>query len=176
MSALPGRQGRKVIYESPWVNLYLDAVRFPNGRVIEEYHLLDFPNAAVSAVVENAQGAVAFVQVWRYTTGRADWELPAGGLEAGETPLEAAEREVREETGFSSSDHRLMYSYYPMNGNANKRFHVVFCRAGEAVQEIDADEVSALRWFTRAEIEQGIRERAFSDGFTLTPLLLWLYG
>ena len=65
----PERLSRIPVYESPWVNLYLDQVRFPNGRVIEKYHLLDFPRDAVTAIVENDLGKVVFARICRYTTG-----------------------------------------------------------------------------------------------------------
>ena len=52
----PERLFRIIVYQSPWVNLYLDTVKFPNGLVIEKFHLLDFPRAAVTAIVEMIWG------------------------------------------------------------------------------------------------------------------------
>src|SRR5574341_1620918 len=52
----PERISRNIVYQSPWVNLYLDTVKFPNGLVIERYHLLDFPRAAVTMIAENDLG------------------------------------------------------------------------------------------------------------------------
>ena len=49
----PERLSRNVVYQSPWVNLYLDNIKFPNGLVIEKFHLLDFSYTAVAAVVED---------------------------------------------------------------------------------------------------------------------------
>jgi ADP-ribose diphosphatase len=170
----PERLARSVVYESPWVNLYLDTVRFPNGLVIDQYHLLDFPRGAVTAIMENASGNVMFVRVSRYTTGTTDWELPAGGMEIGESEIEATKRELLEETGYTSADHKLVYSYYPMNGNSNKIFHIVHCKAIDCVQAIDKNEISDTRWFTRDEIRQMIKDKVVIDGFTLTALLLWL--
>lgn len=168
------RLSRKVIHESRWVDLYVDSVRMPGGEIIEDYHMLHFPQEAVTAVVEDAQGRVVFAKIQRYTSGTNEWELPAGGIEHGESIIEAAWREVREETGYDSHDHRLVYSYNPQNGSGDKVFHVVFCRAGERIQDFDIQEVSDVCWHTRSEIEHIIDHHETTDGFTLSALLLWL--
>jgi ADP-ribose pyrophosphatase len=170
----PERLSRDIVYQSPWVNLYLDKVKFPNGHVIEKFHMLDFPLAAVTAIVENDSGDVVFARIPRYTTGTAAWELPAGGVEMGESEIDAAKREVLEETGYASDNHKLIYSYYPMNGSANKLFHIVRCKALDHVQDFDENEVSETLWFTKTLIRQMIKDRVILDGFTLTALLLWL--
>lgn len=169
----PERLARKIVYESPWVNLYLDTVKFPNGLVIDQFHLLDFPRGAVTAIMEDEAGKIIFTRIPRYTTGTTEWELPAGGMEVDESEIDAAKREVLEETGYTSENHKLIYSYYPMGGSANKRFHVVCCKAVECVQEFDKNEVSETRWFAKDEIRQMIKDKLLTDGFTLTALLLW---
>ncbi len=170
----PKRLAREVVYESEWVNLYKDTVKFPNGFIVEKFHLLDFKREAVAVLMENEAGEAMFARVPRYTTGAADWELPAGGVEIGESILAAAERETREETGYASANHRLVYTFHPMNGSANKVFHIVFCEALERMQDFDPNEIAEIRWFTKDEIREMIKARTIADGFSLIALLLWL--
>lgn len=171
---IPKRLAREVVYQSRWVNLYKDTIEFPNGYVIDKFHLLDFEREAVAAVMENEAGEAVFARIPRYTTGMAEWELPAGGMEPGESPLEAAKRELIEETGYTSTRHELIYTYYPMNGQANQVFHIVFCKAGNHVQAFDSNEVSEVCWFAKDQVRQMLKEQKIKDGFSLTALLLWL--
>ncbi len=172
----PERLSRSVIYESQWVNLYVDAVRFPNGRVIERHHLLDFKRSSVAAVVADNHDRLLFVEVCRYTTGETAWELPAGGVEAGESPIEAARREVLEESGFETNGHELVYTFYPLNGIANKVAHIVRCVAGRDTGAFDGDETSGVRWLTRQEVATRLAEKSVTDGLSLAALLVCGWG
>jgi ADP-ribose pyrophosphatase len=173
MNDRPERLARRVIYENRWVNLYVDKVRFPNGNVIEEHHLVDFDTAAAIVLAENERGELLFVKVCRYTTGRTDWELPAGGVEPGEDPIETARRETLEETGYQSYGHELVYSYFPQDGISNKVYHVVSCRTGERTHEFDQNEVADVRWFSADEIAAMIDQQVIVAGSALVSLFLW---
>ena len=169
---LPTQLDRTVVYECPWVNLYRDRVRLANGHIIEQYHILDFGPGTVTAVVENDLGQILMTQIARYPTGTVSWELPAGGIDAGETPLEAARREVREETGYESCDHRQIYAYHPLNGIANLTAYVIHCKAGEGSGVWDENEVHAIRWFSPEELLAMIGRNEIPDGYAVIGLLL----
>ena len=154
----------------------MDRVQFPDGRIIDKHHLLDFEKEAVGVLAENAEGQVLLVHVYRYTTDTIEWEIPAGAVEEGESILEAAKREVLEESGYETDDHQLIYSYYPINGISNKVFHIAHCYALRKVADFDRNEVRDFRWVSRQEIERMIRDRLVRDGFTLPALLLYLIG
>jgi ADP-ribose pyrophosphatase len=171
---LPTRLDRTIIYESPWVNLYRDKVALPSGRVIEQYHILDFGSGGVAVLVENQDRQILIERVARYPTGTVTWELPAGRIEAGETVLEAAEREVREETGYETQEHCQVYAYHLMDGWSNMTVHLVYCRVGERTGKGDGDEVQAIDWFSLEDLRQMIRRHEITDGFALVGILLHL--
>lgn len=171
---LPERLSRETIFESEYLRLHLDRVRQPNGFIIERFHNVEYPHPAVGVVVENDLGQVVLCRVPRYTSMTCEWSVPAGGVDKGEDALESARREVREETGFESCDHRLVYSYYPQQGSSNKLFHVVFCRASARTGDFDPNEISEVGWFSRSEVEGLIARGEMQDGLGLTALLLWL--
>jgi len=172
----PKRLDRRTIYESNWVNLYLDSVVLPNGRLIENYHMLDFPKQAVAALVEDNHGRLLFERVYRYPTRRLEWEIPAGGIEPGEDILETAQREILEETGYETINHKLLYSYFPANGNTNIKFYITSCLAGNRCGGVDTGEICEIRWMGREDIERLLREGELKDGFTLSAVLYWWWS
>ena len=170
--ALPTRLDRVTIYESHWVNLYRDKVSMPNGHVVEQYHFLDFERGAVAVIVENREGHILMERVARYPTQRVTWKLPAGGVEGEESPLEAAQREVSEETGYTTYDHKHLYTYHPMGSISNMTVYVVRCKVGQKTGHMDENEVQGTQWFSAKALQQMIKNREITDGFALTGLLL----
>jgi ADP-ribose pyrophosphatase len=154
------------------VNLYRDKIALPNGHILEQYHFLDFGRGAVAVVVENDEGQILMERVTRYPTGTTTWELPAGRIEGSESVLSAAEREVREETGYETADHSEIYHYHPLNGISNMCVYIVHCRAGMSSGQLDKNEIGAIHWFGDADIKSMIKHCEITDGLALIGLLL----
>jgi hypothetical protein len=57
-----------------------------------------------------------------------------------------------EEGGYTTTAHQLIYTYYPMNGIANQVYHIVHCQALELAGQIDANEISGVRWLDRRKL------------------------
>ena len=109
----PKRLSRDTLYTSDWLDLHRDRVELPSGTILEQYHVLDFPRECVAAVVENADGDILLIRIHRYPVDREHWEIPAGRIEDDDDILGAAAREVLEETGYRSTDHRRVVTTQP---------------------------------------------------------------
>lgn len=173
---LPKRLARTIIYENPWVNLYVDKVMFPDGRLIEKHHYLHFESESVGVVIENDNDEILLIQSYRYTTNSIEWEIPAGVIEKGETPEEAAKREVLEEAGYKVTEPKLIYTYNPSNGMSDAIVNLARCKAISFIEEFDKNEVKERKWVKISEIKKMIKENKINCGLTLTGILLRLSG
>jgi ADP-ribose pyrophosphatase len=174
----PKRLARTEIYTSDWLSLYADRVVQPGGRIIEKWHIIKFHKGGSIALVENDKVELLLVQSYRYATDSVDWELPAGGVESGDDPIETAKREVLEETGWETTDHELLYTYYPIISVSDTLFYIVRCKATLDTGAFDTNEVKAVKWFPIAELRQMILDQKIKDGYSLSALLLYFmnYG
>ena len=86
--------GERALYESEWVRLALVDVEIP-GEARFEHHVVRMPNQASGTVVHDPDRGVLLLWRHRFITDTWGWEIPAGRIDDGETPEEAAAREVR---------------------------------------------------------------------------------
>ncbi|WP_343287428.1 NUDIX hydrolase [Gordonia sp. SID5947] len=96
--------GTRTVYDGAILTLRVDEVEMPGGRVAEREVVEHF--GAVAVVARDDQGRIAMVRQYRHPIGRRLLELPAGLLDAGpgETPLEAAQRELAEEVDLAAEN------------------------------------------------------------------------
>ena len=165
------RLARKPVYESDWVCLYLDTVRLPNGEVIDGYHQLHHPHESVSVVITNGQGDMLLTHNQRYTTGRLEWEVPAGRVETGESPESAARRECLEETGCTLRELRYLCWHNPSNGMSDLKMHIFAARvdAERAIQ--DTNEIESKQWFAPDKVKDMLRQGGIRCGVSMLALL-----
>ena len=108
-------QRRSLLRRSPWLEVFQDTLRLPDGRLVEDFYSIDLPDYAVVAALTDNGDVLAETQ-YRPGIGRDSWTLPAGFLEPGEEPLAAARRELLEETGFGGGEWAWLGSF-TVDGN-----------------------------------------------------------
>lgn len=127
----------RLIYSAkPWVELSVQQVQLPNGKVISNYHKIRLPEFCV-IFTETCAGDVVVLRQYRHGIGRSTLSLPAGLLDDGEDPLECAKRELFEETGYAASEWRSLGSYVPNSNYGCGKAHLFY--ATGAVQEANPD-------------------------------------
>lgn len=169
--------GKRTLYDSPWIRLAQWAVRLPDGSVIPDHHVLDYPRAAVAIVPVGEDGRVLMIDHYRFITGTRGWEVPSGSLDPGESVLEAAARELLEETGHEAAAWDVLGRFHPSNGSSNQVFHVTTARdLTRRSEPLDRNETLGLAWFAPEEVRDMVRRNAIPDGYTLTALCWALVG
>jgi 8-oxo-dGTP pyrophosphatase MutT (NUDIX family) len=96
------RRSRRVAYQNPWLTVWHDEISRPDGSD-GIYGVVHFENLAVGVLVLDDQDRTVLVGQHRYTLDEVSWEIPEGGVPAGESALEGAQRELREETGLEAA-------------------------------------------------------------------------
>lgn len=91
-------KAERVVYDNPWICVIDHEVTHPNGAP-GQYGVVRFKNRAIGVLAINAEGRVPMVGQHRFPFDAYSWELPEGGGPLGEDPLDAARRELAEETG-----------------------------------------------------------------------------
>ena len=99
----------------------------------------------------------SFVRAWkRYT-----WELPAGTLDPGDTPQQAAYREVLEETGLVLSEAVYLGSFHPDTGRIQVESHAFYARSPHALEGFQGEPNLTVRYVTHAELKRMIAAGEF---------------
>ena len=134
--------------------------------------IIRHPGSAVMMAVDQ-EGRILLVRQFRLPAQADLWEIPAGRLDPGEEPIEAAKRELREETGYSAKQWKELISYFPSPGYVEERMTLFLATelvAGDA--EPMEDERIEMKWFTQEEVHQEIRAGGIIDGKTVIGFFL----
>lgn len=163
---------QEYLIRRPWLTARRDKVQLPDGTVLDEYYILEYPTwINVIAITKDNR----FVMVEQYRHGLQDIfiELVAGVVENGEDPLEAAKRELLEETGFGGGKWRLNTV---LSANPSTMTNLTYSYIAEGVelksaQHLDETEDINVKILSEEEVRQLLRDDKIKQSLMAAPLL-----
>jgi len=165
--------GERMIYESPWISLALTDIEIPGGERFD-HHVIRMPAQAAGTVIDDPDLGVLLLWRHRFTTDTWGWEIPAGRVDDGETPIQAAARETLEETGWKAGPLRPIGRYFPHNGSSDAVFNLFATDSAEHIGDpTDPSESERIEWVMWPTLRKEIAAGRIGDGLSLTALL-WL--
>jgi ADP-ribose pyrophosphatase len=169
----PERLTHQRLFEGKVFDVDCDTVHMPSGRKVTVDVIRHPPSAVIVPVPE--PGQVILIRQYRYPVGRWLWELPAGSVDEGETPEQAARRECHEEIGQVPETVVRLGAMFPTPGYCDEEmffFRVSGLREPTAAEaaELDEDEDIEVRVFTMKDAREMIRRGEIIDMKTVIGL------
>jgi ADP-ribose pyrophosphatase len=161
------------VYDSYWCGLRRDYVKLADGK-LQAYHVFEIHDA-VAVVPVLPDGSIVMLWQYRHPHGKTHWEVPAGRVDEGEAPAQAAERELLEETGHRAGRIIELAGFYPTNGISPHRARLFAALDCEYVRapELGPCEKLSVHVHSAAEVEQRLRRGDYADGFTALALFYY---
>jgi ADP-ribose pyrophosphatase len=152
-------------YDNPWISVSEHKVLKPNGEP-GLYGLVHFKNVAIGVLALDTNDHVLLVGQYRYALERYSWELPEGGCPDKEQPLDAAKRELEEETGYRAKTWKKILDLDLSNSSTDERA-IVYLATNLTVHEASPEDtevltiksvplMTAVEMVLRGEITDGI--------------------
>ena len=160
--------------QRPWLTARKDTVKLPDGRVNDEYWILEYPSW-INIIAVTDDDRYVMVRQYRHGLGIVSTELCAGVVEKNEEPLDAARRELAEETGYTGGRWSLNCVVCANPGSQN---NLTYCYIAEGVklstsQHLDANEDLRVEILTRKELAELLKSGTMRQALMLSSL--WKY-
>lgn len=152
-----------------------DKCELPDGRVMPRYYTFDFPDW-VQAIAVTKSGEMVMMTQYRHSAAEVFLEIPGGSLDPrkSETPLEAAQRELLEETGYLSTRWQSLGVHYPNPALMSNRLHTFLALGCEKVAEprLDPYEDLTVQLMSVEDVYRSVREGKILHSLILASLFL----
>lgn len=164
------------LFKGRLLHAFRDEVSLPDGTVAAREYVVHPGAVMVVPLLDDANGNLRVVleRQFRYPVGRVMIEFPAGKLDAGEHCFACAQRELREETGFSASQWAHAGVLHPLIAYSTEFIDIWFARGLQMGQRsLDQGELLDVFTATPGELLDWCRQGVVTDGKTLAAAL-WL--
>jgi len=160
---------RRTIHVGKVIDLGIEIASLPTGGDCE-LEIIRHPGGAV-ALALNSDNEVCLLRQYRYATGGWLWELPGGRLEQGESALESAQRELREEAGLEAGKWQTFTEIWSTPGFCDEKLYLYLARDLKSVESCrDEDEVIEVHWLPLGEAIRMCDNNDISDAKTMIGL------
>ena len=166
---------RNDVYKGRIIDVFYDDVELPDGTKTIREVVTHKEGSAIVAVNDNNE--LLLVNQYRYPVDRDVVEIPAGLIDEGESPLEAAKRELKEETGYIANEWELLTSTYSSPGWQDEKVHIFAARDLKKVseQQLDGDEILTFCLEPFDKTLEKVNNREIMDGKTIMGVLFYWY-
>lgn len=149
--------------------------RHPKTGKEGEFYYIDSRDWAI-VVAKTVNGQFVLIRQFRWGADELSWELPGGIVDAGEDPVEAGLRELKEETGFIAASGRLIGRCRPNPAILNNYCHVILaegCEASKGAQDWDEHEEIEVRVLPEATVMEWAADGSIGHALALNGLLFY---
>ncbi len=162
------------LFRRPWLTARLDQIELPDGRVIPEYYVLEYPDW-VNVIAITRDGQFVMERQFRYAAQLDSIELPCGVAEPGEDALKAAQRELLEETGYGGGRWEKLMTIYANPGSLNNPTHCFLATDVEPIgsPKLDDTEELTVELMSRQQVYDLLTHDRLIQALMIAPL--WKY-
>ncbi len=167
-------KSESVLNLGPWLNVRQETVELPNGTQIPTWFVLEFPDW-INVIAITKDGEMVMEDQYRHALGETHYELVAGVVDPGETPLYAAQRELSEETGYEGGEWQLYMTLSPNPTNHNNLSYTFLATGVEKVREQHQEPTEDIHVhiLTKAEVHELLAGGEIIQALHAAPL--WKY-
>ena len=166
------RLKRELKYKGVILDFYADTMQLPNGKEVV-WDCLEHKGAA-AVVPVMSDGKICMVRQYRNAIGRETLEIPAGGLNPGETMKECAIRELEEETGYKSNQVEFLINSYSAVAYSSEKIEIYVAKnLVLAKQPLDEDEFINVVTYTVDELVEKILKGEIGDSKTVAAIMAY---
>lgn len=161
----------RIVYDNPWITVLDDRVINPGGGE-NQYGCVHFKNKAVAIVPLDEDRNTWLVGQDRYPTGTFSWEVPMGGAPLTEDPLDAARRELQEETGLDATQWSHVMNLHTSNSITDEEA-LIFVAQGLTVGEPNFEETEniEIRKLSLADALEMVLNGEITDAISCVALM-----
>ena len=157
------------VYQGRIFNFVTEELTLPNGRHTEMAFIRHPGSIAVVPLLEDH--SVVMELQYRHPVSDYLFEIPAGTLEPGESPLDCAQRELIEETGFQAQEFIQLGKIHILPAYSDEEIHVFMAKGlTPARQDLDPDEIIEVVTYPLEQTIQMIAEGKITDALTILSL------